>query len=51
MLCIIILLYALNAAYPVPTGCFVAAWTICVIEVICELIKFVIKKIEDKNNR
>lgn len=43
MLATLILLYALNASADVPTGCFVAAWILCVIKAICQIIMFTMK--------
>lgn len=37
----LILLYALNASNPIPTGCFVAAWALFILEGVCGLIKLV----------
>lgn len=32
----IILLYALNASTPIPVGCFIAAWILLGIEIVCK---------------
>ncbi len=37
MVSTLILLYALNATNPIPTGCFVAAWTLFILKVVLEI--------------
>ncbi len=37
MISTLILLYALNATNPIPTGCFVAAWTLFFLKVALEI--------------
>lgn len=46
----LILLYALEASNPIPTGCFVAAWALFILEGVCGIIKIVCKLLssEDK---
>lgn len=34
MIATLILLYALNASIDVPTGCFVAAWILTIVELV-----------------
>lgn len=35
----LILLYALNVSAPIPKGCFIAAWTLLILQIIGGLIK------------
>lgn len=44
----LILLYALSASNPIPTGCFVAAWALFILEGVCALIKFVCSLDKDR---
>ncbi|MGN0602722.1 MAG: hypothetical protein ACI4I2_01985 [Oscillospiraceae bacterium] len=44
----LILLYALNASNPIPTGCFVAAWALFITEGVCGLIRFVCSLDKDR---
>lgn len=48
MVSTLILLYALNTTNPIPTGCFVAAWALFILEGICGLIRFVCGLDKDK---
>lgn len=48
MVSTLILLYALNATNPIPTGCFVAAWALFILKGICGLIRFVCGLDKDK---
>ena len=50
MLATLILLYALNASNPVPTGCFVAAWILLSVEIICKSLKFILNLADKYGN-
>lgn len=43
----LILLYALNAITTVPTGCFIAAWVLYIIQCVCSIVKFICDKLSD----